>query len=61
MFSGHTFYIRCKCELHYFYCFKNRNVLYNLRREADTLLPAVRTTTYGIETSRFIDYKLSCY
>ena len=37
--------------------FKDRNVSHNLRRRAGTVLPAVRTTAYGIETARFIGNK----
>ena len=38
--------------------FKHLNVSYNLWRVTDTLLPAVRTTIYEIETVKFIVNKL---
>ena len=38
--------------------FKEMSVLYNLRKGSDTLLPVVRTTTYGIETISHIGNKL---
>ena len=38
--------------------FKERSVSYNLRKGSDTLLPVVRTTTYGTETVRYIGNKL---
>ena len=43
--------------------FKDRNLSHSLPTGADTLLPAVRTTTYGIEKARLIGNKLlqSCH
>ena len=38
--------------------FKERSVSYNLRKGSDTLLPVVRTATYGIETVSYIGNKL---
>ena len=38
--------------------FKDWSVSYNLRKRFDTLLPAVRTITYGMKTVRFIRNKL---
>ena len=37
--------------------FKERNVSYNLQKGSDTLLPVVRTTTYGIEKVSYIGNK----